>query len=68
MIPKFEQCKVGVALSGGGAKGIAHLGVLKALEDNEIHIDMLSGVSAGSIAGVLYADGHTPEDICDYLK
>lgn len=68
MIPKFEHCKVGVALSGGGAKGIAHLGVLKALEDNDIHIDMLSGVSAGSIVGVLYADGHTPEDICDYLK
>lgn len=65
---RFLQCKVGIALSGGGAKGIAHLGVLKALEDRNIRIDMISGVSAGSIMGALYADGNTPEEICDYFK
>ncbi len=65
---KFDNCKIGLALSGGGAKGIAHLGVLKALEDREIHIDILSGVSAGSIMGALYADRHTPEEICRFIK
>lgn len=42
--------KVGLALSGGGARGIAHLGVLKALEEANIQIDMISGASAGSVA------------------
>lgn len=68
MFSKLKNLKVGVALSGGGAKGIVHLGVLKALEDREIHIDMLSGVSAGAIVGALYADGNDPEIICKFLK
>ena len=65
---KLNNLKIGVALSGGGAKGIAHLGALKALDDREIHIDVLSGVSAGSIMGALYADGHTPEQICKFIQ
>ena len=64
----FEGYKVGLALSGGGAKGIAHLGVLKVLEERGIEVDYLSGVSAGAIMGALYADGNTPEDICQYIK
>ncbi len=68
MDSKLKNCKIGVALSGGGAKGIAHLGVLKALEDRNIHIDLMSGVSAGALMGALYADGHSPEDICKFIK
>ncbi len=64
----FNNCKVGVALSGGGAKGIAHLGVLKALEDRGVQIGRLSGVSAGAIMGAMYADGNRPEDLCEYFK
>lgn len=64
----FEGYKVGMALSGGGAKGIAHLGVLKVLEERGIEVDHISGVSAGAIMGALYADGNTPEDICQYIK
>lgn len=54
---------IGVALSGGGAKGFSHLGVLKALESFDIHPDIISGVSAGSIAASLYGAGLTPDDI-----
>lgn len=49
--------KLGVALSGGGARGFAHVGALKALEEAGLKPDILAGVSAGSIAGVLYAAG-----------
>ena len=47
--------KVGVVLSGGGATGFAHIGVLKALEDYEIPIDYITGTSAGALIGGLYA-------------
>ena len=46
---------IGLALSGGGAKGAAHIGVLKALEEEGIHINYLSGTSSGSIISTLYA-------------
>ena len=51
---------IGVALSGGGIRGIAHAGVLKALEENEIEIEAISGTSAGSIVAALYAMGYRP--------
>ncbi|WP_420386636.1 patatin-like phospholipase family protein [Roseivirga sp.] len=54
--------KVGLALSGGGARGFAHLGVLKALEEAGIKVDMLSGASAGSVAAAFYAYGYGPEE------
>lgn len=60
--------KVGLALSGGGARGIAHLGVLKALDELGIKVDMISGVSSGAIAGVLYAAGFTPDQILVLIK
>ena len=47
--------KVGLVLSGGGAKGAAHIGVIKALEENGIPIDYITGTSAGAIVGSLYA-------------
>lgn len=52
--------KLGIALSGGGIRGIAHAGVLKALEDNDIHIDIIGGTSAGSLVASLYAMGYSP--------
>ncbi len=52
--------KIGIALSGGGIRGIAHAGVLKALEDNGIKIDMIGGTSSGSLIASLYAMGYTP--------
>lgn len=56
---------LGVALSGGGAKGFAHIGVFKAFEQFGIRPDILAGVSAGSIAAVLYAAGLTPGEIVE---
>lgn len=53
--------RIGVALSGGGAKGFAHIGALKALEEKGIRPDIISGTSAGSIAGAFYAAGISPE-------
>lgn len=58
-----ERPKVGLVLSGGGAKGIAHIGVIKALEENEIPFDCVAGTSAGAIVGSLYACGWTPEEM-----
>ncbi|WP_304576951.1 patatin-like phospholipase family protein, partial [Romboutsia ilealis] len=52
--------KLGIALSGGGIRGIAHAGVLKALEDNNIKIDIIGGTSAGSLIAALYAMGYSP--------
>ena len=54
---------VGLVLSGGGAKGIAHIGVLKALEENDIPIDYIVGTSMGAVVGGLYAAGFSPEEI-----
>jgi len=58
----FSQ-KVGLVLSGGGAKGIAHIGVIKALEEQGIPIDYIAGTSMGAIIGGLYAAGYSPEEM-----
>lgn len=55
--------KVGLVLSGGGAKGLAHIGVIKALEENNIPIDYITGTSMGAIIGVLYAIGYTTDEM-----
>ena len=60
--PQGRQ-SVGLVLSGGGAKGIAHIGVIKALEDNNIPIDYITGTSMGAIVGGLYASGYSPEEM-----
>ena len=52
--------KIGLALSGGGIRGIAHAGVLKALEENDIKIDIIGGTSSGSLVATLYALGYSP--------
>jgi NTE family protein len=59
---------IGVALSGGGARGIAHLGVLKALNESNIYPDIISGTSAGSIVGALYCAGYTPDESLKIVK
>lgn len=60
--------KIGITLSGGGARGIAHIGVLKALEEMGVEISMISGTSAGSIVGALYARGYKPEEILSIIQ
>lgn len=59
--------KVGVVLSGGGATGLCHVGVLMALEDAEIPIDYITGTSAGALVGSMYACGYSPEEIKKYI-
>ena len=59
--------KVGVVLGGGGAKGAAHIGVLKYLEEQNIPIDYVAGTSMGSIIGGLYAMGYTPEELAKLI-
>ena len=59
---------VGLVLSGGGAKGLAHIGVLKALEEKEIPVDYISGTSMGAIVGAMYAAGYSPHEIENIAK
>jgi NTE family protein len=59
--------KIGLVLSGGGARGIAHLGVLKALLEKGIEISVLSGCSAGSIVGAMFAAGYSPDHIYELV-
>ena len=59
---------LGLALSGGGIRGIAHAGVLKALLDNGISVDIIGGTSAGALVGVLYAMGYSPDYIYEAFK
>ena len=58
-----KKFNIGLVLSGGGARGFAHLGVMQALNEFGIFPDVISGTSAGALAGVLYADGYTPLEI-----
>ncbi|MFO7997861.1 MAG: patatin-like phospholipase family protein [Bacteroidales bacterium] len=58
-----KRSSVGVVLSGGGAKGLAHIGVLKALEEYEVPIDFIAGTSIGAIIGGMYAAGFSPLEI-----
>lgn len=58
-----ERKKVAVVLGGGGAKGVAHIGVLKVLEEAGIPIDIVAGTSMGAIVGGLYAIGYSPDEI-----
>ncbi len=64
----MKKYKIGFALSGGGTRGFAHLGVIKALSEKGIKPDVISGTSAGSIAGSLIADGKTPDEALKIIK
>ncbi len=65
LYPQARQArpKVGIALSGGGAKGLAHIGALKVLEEAGVQIDCIAGTSIGSIVGALYAIGYRSDEI-----
>ncbi|MBL7896450.1 MAG: patatin-like phospholipase family protein [Bacteroidia bacterium] len=63
----FPQ-KVGLVLSGGGSSGIAHIGVIKALEENNIPIDYITGTSIGSLIGAYYAAGYSPAEMEQLVK
>ena len=63
-----QRSGVGLVLSGGGAKGLAHIGVIRALEENNIPIDYIAGTSMGGIIGALYAIGMDPYQMQDIFK
>ena len=63
-----ERPKIGLVLSGGGAKGAAHIGGLKYLEENDIPIDYIAGTSMGSIVGGMYALGYSSQEILEIIS
>lgn len=65
---KMNRKKIGIALSGGAARGFAHLGVLKVLAENDIPIDFIAGTSAGSIAGAAVASGMQVDELIELSK
>src|SRR2546425_11721875 len=67
-VPGVTRARFGLALSGGGARGMAHIGVLKVLEDLRVPIDVIAGTSMGAIVGGLYASGMSPDEIAQEMK
>jgi len=67
MLSLQAQEKIGLVLSGGGASGLAHIGVLKALEERGIPIDYITGTSAGALVGAMYCAGYSPSEIENYV-
>lgn len=67
-VPEQQRKKVAVVLSGGGAKGTAHVGALKVLERAGIPIDIITGTSMGSIVGGIYACGHRADELDSIIK
>src|SRR5207248_1957839 len=61
MAREIAGCRIGLALSSGGAKGLAHIGVIQVLEENGIEIDMVAGSSMGAYTGAVWAFGHDGE-------
>lgn len=66
--PEQKDVKVGLVLSGGGAKGLAHIGVLKVLEEAGVRIDYIGGTSMGAIIGSLYAAGYSANELDSIFK
>ncbi len=65
---KPNKIKIGLALGSGGAKGFAHLGALKAFEENGIEFDVIAGASIGSVVGAFYSAGYSSTDIIELLR
>ncbi len=59
--------RIGISLSGGGARGIAHIGILKALDDAGLKLSMITGTSAGAIIGALYCNGYSPDQLMNIV-
>ena len=64
----LQAQKVGLVMSGGGAKGMAHIGVIRALEENGIPIDYVAGTSMGAVIGSLYVMGYSPDEMEDLIR
>ena len=60
--------KLGLALAGGGTRGAAHIGAIKAFEENGIKFDLIGGTSAGSMVAALYSMGFTADEMLEILK
>ena len=67
-VSESQSCRVGLTLSGGAARGYAHIGVIRAFEEAGIEIDYISGSSMGAIIGLFYATGKTPDEILEIAK
>ncbi len=65
---EVKRPRIGLALSGGGMRGVAQIGVLKVLEENDIPIDYIVGTSIGAVIGGLYASGYTPDEIWEITR
>lgn len=68
IVHEIRGVRIGLALGGGAARGMAHLGVLKTLEEHGICVDMIAGTSAGAMTGVLYASGMHPDYSVECFK
>jgi predicted acylesterase/phospholipase RssA len=68
IVHHLRGIQIGLALGGGAARGMAHLGVLKVLEENGIYVDMVAGTSAGAMTGTLYASGMSVEHAIESFK
>lgn len=66
--PQHKDLKIGLVLSGGGAKGLAHIGALKVIEEAGVKIDYIGGTSMGAIVGALYASGYTASELDSIFK
>ncbi|KAA6308151.1 putative NTE family protein, partial [termite gut metagenome] len=64
----LQAQKVGLVLSGGGARGLTFIGIIRALEENNIPIDYIAGTSIGAIVGSLYAMGYTPDEMEELIR
>ena len=67
-INEDKDIKVGLVLSGGGAKGLAHIGALKVIEESGVKIDYIAGTSMGAIVGALYASGYSADELTTLFK
>jgi len=65
---KNKKVKIGLALGGGATRGLAHIGVIKAFEENNIHFDFVAGTSIGSVIGAIYCAGKTPDEMIEIAK
>ena len=63
-----NNVKVGLVLSGGGAKGLAHIGALKVIEESGVHVDYIAGTSMGAIVGALYASGYSADELTELFR
>jgi len=68
LLEQISGKTIGLVLSGGGVKGVAHVGIIKALLERDIYPDIVSGASAGAVVGALYANGISPIDMLAFFK